>query len=270
MDKSYQFKAKSEKSSGGFTGAFAAVFAVILAAAMVLAAAVSDKRSMTVERVTEGGGAAVLAALAAQDAQEVDRVISKRQAKEELSDIDATPDAEIWSQFRDYVVLGDSRAVGFSFYGFLQEERVIADGGYTIRSALEALDTIRALAPSYIYVVYGLNDTGEGIWDDAGPYGEECAEMIRQLQAAAPGAKVVVSSTLPVTESALEDNPVWRKIPSFSAAMKDACAQTGAVYVDNTKLAEKYMDELWDDDGVHLQREFYPIWAKNLIKGSLS
>lgn len=268
MDKTYTNG--GDKSPGRFSGATAAAFAVILAAVIVLAAAVSDKRSANTGRTAEGGGAAVLASLASNSAQEVDLILSARQAQESHSDIDAIPDEDIWSQFRDYVVLGDSRAVGFSYYGFLQDERVIADGGYHIRNALDALDTVRALAPSYIYLVYGLNDTGEGIWEEADSYHEECVEVLGKLQDAAPGAKIIVSSTLPVTASALADNPVWRKIPSFSAAMADACAETGAVYVDNTALAEAYMDELWDEDGVHLMPEFYPLWAKNLIKGAVS
>ena len=270
MDKTYTYKEDSKKRSGAFSGVAAAAFAVVIAAAVLLAVMLADKSSVSAERQTEADGAAVLASLASMDVQEVDRILNQRQAVEMISEIDATPDADIWSQFRDYVVLGDSRAVGFSFYGFLQEERVIADGGNSIRNISDALDTVSALAPSYIYLVYGLNDTGEGYWDTAEEYGESCVEVLGKLKNAAPDAKIIVSSTLPVTASALEDNPVWNKIPAFSAAMAQACEKTGAVYIDNTELGELYMGTLWDEDGVHLKPEFYPLWAKNLLRGTIS
>ena len=108
------------------------------------------------------------------------------------------------------------------------------------------------------------------VCDTAEEYGESCVEVLGKLKNAAPDAKIIVSSTLPVTASALEDNPVWNKIPSFSAAMAQACEKTGAVYIDNTELGELYMGTLWDEDGVHLKPEFYPLWAKNLLRGTIS
>lgn len=35
--------------------------------------------------------------------------------------------------FKDYAILGDSRAVGFWYWGFLEKDRCLSDGGHTIR-----------------------------------------------------------------------------------------------------------------------------------------
>lgn len=182
--------------------------------------------------------------------------------------LDVTDDA-VWGQFRDYVVLGDSRAVGFYYYHFLDRSRVFADGGHTIRNIPDFIDDIKMLNPAYIYLCYGLNDTGVGYWQNGEEYGAELDERITQLQAAVPGVTVVVNSILPATEKAMTANPVWRKIPEFSEAAKAVCEEKGVAFVDNTDIAEACMDTLWDDDGVHLLPEFYPYWAKNMLLAAL-
>ena len=35
-------------------------------------------------------------------------------------------------------------------------------------------------------------------------------------------------------------------------------------YVDNDAIADEYAS-LWEVDGIHVQRDFYPHWAANLI-----
>ena len=224
-----------------------------------------------------------IALQAAKDPAEVDRAIRKQanealrlQAEADLENalndrLSAVDNGEesVWGLFKDYVILGDSRAVGFSYYDFLDDSRVIADGGNSIRDIADAIDAVKTLNPAYVYLCYGLNDTGVGYWDTAEEYAKEMDERITQLQAAVPGVTVVVNSILPATEAAMVNNPVWRKIPSFSAAAKEVCEKKGVPFVNNDPLAEKYMSTLWDEDGVHLMPEFYPIWARNMIAAAM-
>ena len=42
------------------------------------------------------------------------------------------------------------------------------------------------------------------------------------------------------------------------------CEKNGYAFVNNDKLAEEHMD-LWDPDSIHLQKEFYPYWAANMM-----
>ena len=55
-----------------------------------------------------------------------------------------------FSYFKDYVVMGDSRSVGFWYRDFLERSRVLADGGHTIRNIEKQLDTLVSLNPSMI------------------------------------------------------------------------------------------------------------------------
>ena len=51
----------------------------------------------------------------------------------------------VWKYFENYVILGDSRAVGFSYFGFLDESRVLAESGATILQVSEKLDELAEL-----------------------------------------------------------------------------------------------------------------------------
>ena len=225
-------------------------------------------------------GRAWIAEQASKDPAEMERVLRRREleemrvqakeardaAKTELMDSD---DDTVWSKFQDAVILGDSRAVGFYYYHFLDRSRVLAGAGDTIRCIPDHLEEIKMLNPAFIYLCYGLNDTGEGLWADGEAYGKELDERITQLQAAVPGVTVVVNSILPATEDAVARNPVWRKIPDFTAAAAAVCKEKGVIYVDNAALADEMMETYWDPDGVHLRPQFYAYWAKNMLLATI-
>lgn len=171
---------------------------------------------------------------------------------------------DIWSMFRDYVILGDSRAVGFWSFDFLSYDNCLAGGGDTIRNIAEHMDEIIALDPKYIFLCYGLNDVSIGYWSEPEDYVEEIMQIIADLQEKLPDATVVVSSILPAVDPAFELSSKWRRIPEFSAAVGKACEEAGVIFVDNDAISAEHSD-LWQPDGIHVRQEFYPYWAQNLI-----
>ena len=227
-------------------------------------------------------GVSVVEQLAARDPAEVDRILREREAERRRQQIaeglekamreqtDGLEQGSIWEHFTDYLVLGDSRAVGFTVYRLLDPSRVLAEGGLTIRDIPDYLDEIRTYNPAYLYLCFGLNDAGIGYWDTGEEYAAEMRERIAQLKEAAPDARIIISSILPATESAMERSPSWRKIPEFSEAVRALCGSDGVAFADNDAIAAEYMDTLWDEDGVHLDREFYPYWAKNLLIAAIT
>ncbi len=170
----------------------------------------------------------------------------------------------VWDMFEDYVVLGDSRAVGFYYHGFLEESRTLAFGGATIRDVETYMDQIKALNPRYIFLCYGLNDVSIGYWDTPEEYTAEFVTVMDSLQAALPEAQIYISSILIARDPAFETSEKWRNIPEFNEALKAMAQEHGYNYVDNTDLCEQYAD-LWDEDGIHVKKEFYPYWGANLI-----
>lgn len=176
-------------------------------------------------------------------------------------------EVNVWSQFEDYVILGDSRAVGYWVFDFLDKSRVLADGGETIANVPDRLEGIKELNPSYIYLCYGLNDVSIGYWDTKEEYVEAFAETIALLQKELPNAKLIVSSILPARDPAFNLDSSWRQIPEYSALVGQWCAEHSIAFADNDAISETYAN-YWQNDGIHVMPEFYPYWAANLIIAS--
>ena len=216
-------------------------------------------------------GVSYLQSLEAQDPDTVDNVLKQQRLQhiqemrdERLRQLE-TGEISVWSLFDDYVLLGDSRAVGFSFYGFLPDERVIAESGATILHLEEHIPDIVALNPSNIFLCYGLNDVSIGIWPTPESYVEQFSDIIAQIQSQLPDANIFISSILPARDPAFQQSSAWYNIPEYSQAVSDMCSTTAHCYfVDNDAIAEEYAN-LWEDDGIHVRQDFYPHWAANLI-----
>ncbi len=175
-------------------------------------------------------------------------------------------EVDIWSLFHDYVILGDSRAVGFWYFDFLPEDNCLTGGGDTIRNVEMNMDGILQRDPKYIFMCYGLNDVSIGYWDTPEEYVEEMMQVIADLQERLPETTVVVSSILPARDPAFELSSKWYNIPDFSAAVEAACKESGVIFVNNDAIAEEFAS-WWQPDGIHIRPEFYPYWAQNLIVG---
>ena len=180
----------------------------------------------------------------------------------------ATGETDPFSLFKDYVLLGDSRAVGFWYRNFLDKGRVLADGGHTIRNLAQYVDTIVEKNPSQIFLCYGLNDSSIGYWDTADEYVTEYMEIVRELQEKLPDATIVVSSILPAKDPAFQKSRKWYNIPDWSAALEKACEANGVIFANCDRLAVDYSN-LWDPDGIHFRKEFYPYWASSLMAAIL-
>ena len=205
------------------------------------------------------------------DVQQVRKAIRQRELdepREELLEQLTNGSIDPFSLFQDYVVMGDSRAVGFWYRNFLDKGRVLADGGHTIRNIPDQIETLVTLNPSTIYLCYGLNDCSIGYWDSAESYVAEYVQVVKAIREKLPDTTVVVSSILPARDPAFQKSAKWRDIPEWSAALEKACKDNGILFANCDKLAEDHPN-LWDPDGIHFRKEFYPYWASNLVVTTL-
>lgn len=173
-----------------------------------------------------------------------------------------------FSLFKDYAVLGDSRAVGFWYRDFLEQDRVLADGGNTIRFIPGWYDQLKEMNPSYIFLCYGLNDCSIGFWDTGEEYAAEYVEYVQTLQEMLPECTIVVSSILPAQDPAFEQSSRWKRIPEWNVALEAACAENGILYANCDMLHEEHSN-LWDQDGIHFREPLYPYWGSLLIVTAL-
>ena len=178
-------------------------------------------------------------------------------------------DKGVWAKFRDYVLLGDSRAVGFSYYGFLESRRVLAQSGATILSISAHYGELKSLNPSYVIFCFGLNDAESSRWPDGEKYAEDLMGYIEEIRSFLPDAKFIVSSVLPTTDKTLERSPQWKRLELYNASLQVVCPEHDVVFVNNDGISAEYIDTLWEPDGVHVNSAFYVYWANNIYDGML-
>lgn len=242
------------------------------------------------EDITQAG-IAYLEALEKKDPDAVRQVLRQRRLaeleaqREELLRQVKEGEVDPFTLFQDAVIMGDSRAVGFWYYGFVDESRTLTSTGATILEIRNQMDALEALNPAYIYLCYGMNDLKTGYWGSVERYVSKYMEYIAQIRERMPDAVVVVSSTLPYQDPAAlaededeadkaamdkedEETAIWEQLPEWNAALAAACAENGVIYVDNTEICTIYA-ELWEVDGIHVKKPFYPHWAKNLVVAAL-
>lgn len=174
-------------------------------------------------------------------------------------------EVSVWSLFEDYVIMGDSRTCGLIFDNYLDNSRILAAYGDTIRAIEDHIPEIEQLNPSYIFVCYGLNDVVQIGWETPEAYVKDYRAILDDLQARFPDAKIIVNSIFPCYEPAFSTRwEKWREVPEYSAAVGKMCEEAGYYFVENENIDDN-MKEYWQEDGIHFISAFYPIWGTNMI-----
>lgn len=264
----------------------------VLAAVLLLGGCGGGKPADT------AAGISYLESLEQRDPDAVDQVLRQRRLaeleaqREELLRSVKAGEQDPFTLFQDAVILGDSRAVGFFYYGFVDESRNLTGNGDTILDIPGKLDALQAMNPRYVYLTYGLNDIKIGHWASLEAHITEYMDRVRQIRERLPDAVVVISSVLPYhdpraqsetgnpgtatppasssSSSGLTDADRRRlsQIPQWNELMKATCEEFGVVFVDNSAICEE-MKDLWEPDGIHVKKGFYPDWGKNLVVAAL-
>ena len=263
-----------------------ALAAGVLAAAMLLGGCSGG------DGVDIAQGVAYLEALEQQDPDAVDQILRQRRLeqlereREELLRQVKAGEQDPFPLFQDAVILGDSRAVGFFYYGFVDESRDLTGSGETILDIPKKLDALQAMNPRYVYLTYGLNDIKIGHWGSLQAHISEYLDRVQDIRERLPEAVIVISSVLPYhdpnarTDGTGETPPTsgsslteadrkrLAQIPEWNRLMADAAREHGVIFVDNSAICQEY-ENLWEKDGIHVFKSFYPHWGKNLIVAAL-
>ena len=105
-------------------------------------------QNITTDDIKEGR--AYIEGLEATDTASVEEQVKELRKKERKAALESG-DLDVWSQFTDIAILGDSRAVGFYSYNLVDESRVFATGGATIRDIEQYTDQLVALNLPVLY-----------------------------------------------------------------------------------------------------------------------
>ncbi|MDO4459560.1 MAG: GDSL-type esterase/lipase family protein [Clostridia bacterium] len=217
-------------------------------------------------------GLAVIKAMESADITEIENTIRANddvkhtaQIQQMISDDFNIDEVNIWSLYKDVVICGDSRAVGFSYYGFMDENHVLADYGAYLSEIYEDIETIANVNPRYVFICTGVNDVGNNMYASSDDYATEYINIMDAISERCPGSTVVATSILDAAESAYETCSAWYDIEYFNNKLQKFCDERGYIYVDNTALCAQYTD-LYESDGIHFGEAFYEPWARNMMK----
>lgn len=238
--------------------------AVVIIAVVLVVLIFQFKKNIDQKHLVEEG-IEYLTQLEKQDMKDIkDNIKRTRSAMSlELADTD---EAAIWEAMSASVVLGDSRAVGFSYHEFMPESNVFAKGGGKITDIPEYLDQLAAMNPETIFLCYGLNDVGIGLWPTGEEYADEYEIQVQALKERLPGTTVYVNSILPAVGVGLSADADYPRIGEYNDALAAMCEEHGWPYIDNDVLADEHKD-LYQPDGLHVDKAFYKYWAANMLTG---
>ncbi|MGI6118947.1 MAG: SGNH/GDSL hydrolase family protein [Bilifractor sp.] len=236
------------------------MISVCVVSVLIIIAVVSHLKKSDSSAVAEG--TAYLQRLENRDMDQIsaDVIAVRKKARAEKI---ASGELSLWAQFEGSVFFGDSRTVGLYYYGFIDQAYVLADAGWTIADLKEKEDEIVAKSPENLFLCTGLNDVSIGLWNTPEEYTSAYDEVVTELMQKLPNTHIYINSIFPAQDPAFEKSEKWREIPEYTKAVKNMCEEKGYTYIDNTEVYEQHKD-LYDQDGIHFQKEFYEYWGRNM------
>lgn len=205
-------------------------------------------------------GVKYIKSLEQEDTKTVKKELKKKRDAERKAAI-AAGEFDIFGMFEDYVIFGDSRVMGFSFYGFLEDARVLADSGATIKNIQDHLDEVERMHPSNIFFSYGVNDMGMNINAEEGGYGQIYADQIKKVLDIVPDANIYVVAIMPCTPDTLENNPAWKQVNTYNKEIEKMCKENKWNYINVNNITDGGNADIYQSDGIHYLSTFYSEWA---------
>jgi lysophospholipase L1-like esterase len=168
--------------------------------------------------------------------------------------------------FGNAVVFGDSIAEGLGLYDFLSPTSLVAVMGKSTENSLEDVPILVNLAPRYVFFELGLNDISHP-YNTLESYLSHYENIIDSVRLELPNTQIYICSIFPVTDEALKENPEFSQIETYNAALVEMAKRKNIHYIDTYALL-KSSPQYHAEDGIHVIREFYPLWMDTLVNNS--
>ncbi len=199
-------------------------------------------------------------------------VVAVNQEIQQLEDSEqemngATEERSVREKFTDCLILGDSITQGLYEYGVLDQANVQADRGTGVsENSSEKLEEhiakAKEMKPAVLFLAYGMNDIEAQNGDPAG-FVKVYKPVIEELKAALPDTRIYVNSILPAAQTAIEERPVFAKVPKFNTRLEKLCKKEKVTFIDNTDLVK---EEYYAKDGIHMSPSYYTEWVNHMAE----
>ena len=209
---------------------------------------------------------AYLEGLEAQDLNAVQEQIKLTREELSVSQSDAEDLAQLsWAKrFEHSVVMGDSIAVGFLDFKYLDATSVVATTGISMKAAVAEVDVASELAPEHVFLYYGFNDIGH-VGDNYDRFRKEFVTLVETIQEKIPDADIYVNSLFQPLPDNLTMNGYYNDVSPYNDILKEECEERGIVYLDNVGMTT---EADFAKDGYHLQAGFYDRWLQVMAEAA--
>ncbi len=199
----------------------------------------------------------------------------------DLIDVDFKPD-DISLVDKEYldniVIIGDSITKGYSVYGRMKADNVLAVGSVGARNlftytysyqgySLELLDILERKMPEYIFISLGMNDINILSEDD---FTKVYEENIDEILKVTPDSTIIVTAITPITSD--NDFTQNEKIDKYNEALRKMAIKirNKNVYFINSAqyLKNEYnclISSFSSGDGIHLSEKAYDYMLSYML-----
>lgn len=156
--------------------------------------------------------------------------------------------------FENSVIMGDSRGEGLTEYEILSPSSVVAYKGRTTIKAKDDISSVVDLAPSKIFMTYGMNDLE--LFSNSQEFIKNYESLIKDVKSKLPNSKIYVTSIIPTNKRAINKQPKFKNVYSFNDGIKGMCKDLNVEFIDvgDSINSDK---NLYEPDGIHFKLEFY-------------
>ncbi len=169
----------------------------------------------------------------------------------------------------DIVFFGDSITRNSDFRTFFPHKKIVnlATPGDSILDITERVGSVAAVSPEQVFVLGGIN----GLRDyNVTTRLKEYKDLLKKLRETVPNATIYVQSVLPISTQKQKEICQNQTIVEFNKELRKLCDEKKMIFVDLFSVYQKEgsLNPQHSNDGVHLVKESYDIWAdaiKNYI-----
>ncbi|MGN0333274.1 MAG: GDSL-type esterase/lipase family protein [Lachnospiraceae bacterium] len=235
-----------------------AVIVLFIVAALIVGIKSLNPRPDTTEGVKK------LKEMEQADIKEIEKEIQTLDTKEanEKEERDSRPNEE---KFKNTLIIGDYIAQGLYEQEVLGESFILANEDASVygmddTQMITNLEAAAKKKPEVLFFMLGVNDASkEDV--NAEIFENNYSVFLDRVKEKLPETKIFVNSILPVQKQAIEETAGLSEILDYNKRLQALCKEKKVIYIDNSDLVK---DKYYKEDGKHMNKKFYTLWAKHM------
>ncbi|MGN0469703.1 MAG: GDSL-type esterase/lipase family protein [Acutalibacteraceae bacterium] len=217
----------------------------------------------------------------AETSKETSQETSQNEPSKEQDPQPEIPDIDS-SFFKRTAFLGNSITMGLDVYNIVTEADFYCHEGLTVYGVLhdtlpkQKLTVIEQLIKNRkkydkVFLMFGTNETG--LYDKS-EFIEDYSKIIDTIKEKMPDVKIYIQSILPITAKKSKENKYNlnnEQINIYNKQLKDLAKEKDVPYLDVASVFKNKngtLPESWTPDGVHLNPDYYYLWADYIIRNA--